>query len=463
MEKTEFTMKRRALSNICTVLGFVGVSLLSNNLLVIALMAILLSFFFDVMFTKNGFSKIFKVLFTILVIVLIALMCYFKYKPEVPVQDPSAGNSAVIEQDTDKNEEEKPTTDDQQVIVSDTTEDNTSKKNNTKKWTYSALPDKMETSFGGSTENSSSSVKNGDAKVEGDAVDNVEGGPQTSNKELEDADKAKQEGKDTETLNKDVIAGADNTPKEEEKPIVKDESTRENPEDNKIKEVTQNVPTPSPSEDDKNTSDDKSKHEISSDELEDIANSVPKEEVKDNSKEESKEENKSEESNSQEEVKQPENSEGKTNQEVEQPSQTDKEEQADNVKPEEDKKEQPEDNTQTKPEEGKDVEQEENSNISEKTPEAEEKEEDVIIPTPVTITPLDGNQAYAGDSVQFKLTGDVGSVIGIDGFKYSMANGYLTVETNPNEATVLTVTIIGTDGVSTATTSVTVNVLNFNS
>ena len=43
---------------------------------------------------------------------------------------------------------------------------------------------------------------------------------------------------------------------------------------------------------------------------------------------------------------------------------------------------------------------------------------------------------------------------------YTQANGYITVNTTPGEATVITPVVIGADGVSTATTSVTVNVLN---
>ena len=77
----------------------------------------------------------------------------------------------------------------------------------------------------------------------------------------------------------------------------------------------------------------------------------------------------------------------------------------------------------------------------------------------VSITALDGNKATAGDSVQFKVTGDVAKVEGLDGLKYSFTNGYITVNTEPDVATVLSVTVIGTDG-STATSVVTVNVLN---
>lgn len=81
--------------------------------------------------------------------------------------------------------------------------------------------------------------------------------------------------------------------------------------------------------------------------------------------------------------------------------------------------------------------------------------------TPVTISSLSGNTAMAGDSVQFKVTGDVKSIDGLDGLNYSpLTNGYLTVYTTPGVATVITPVVNGADGVSTATTSVTISVLN---
>ncbi len=77
---------------------------------------------------------------------------------------------------------------------------------------------------------------------------------------------------------------------------------------------------------------------------------------------------------------------------------------------------------------------------------------------PVSITPVDGNTAYAGDSVQFSVGGDVQRVEGLDGLSYSLNGGYLTVNTNPGEATVISPMVVGIDG-STATASVTINVL----
>lgn len=89
-------------------------------------------------------------------------------------------------------------------------------------------------------------------------------------------------------------------------------------------------------------------------------------------------------------------------------------------------------------------EKNENSNVSNQTE---------VSYKPVSVTALDGSTAVAGDTVQFKLDGDVAMVDG--GVN---ENGYVSVKTNPDEATVITITAIGKDG-STASASVTVNVV----
>ena len=78
--------------------------------------------------------------------------------------------------------------------------------------------------------------------------------------------------------------------------------------------------------------------------------------------------------------------------------------------------------------------------------------------TPVSITSISGARAFAGDSVQFKVEGDVASIEGLDGLDYDFSGGYLTVYTNPSEATVITPIVIGADGIHTAKTSVTISV-----
>lgn len=78
----------------------------------------------------------------------------------------------------------------------------------------------------------------------------------------------------------------------------------------------------------------------------------------------------------------------------------------------------------------------------------------------VKISSLSGTTAYAGDTVQFKITGDVKSVEGLEGLDYSLSNGCLTINTSKDEATVITPKVIGENG-STATATVTVSVLNF--
>ena len=110
--------------------------------------------------------------------------------------------------------------------------------------------------------------------------------------------------------------------------------------------------------------------------------------------------------------------------------------------------EQPDENNQ-----GEQTQPENDNNSSEETIPAE--------PTtsPVTITPIDGNEAVAGSTVQFEISGDVQSVEGLDGLDYSISGEYLNVSTVEGEATVISPVVIGTDG-SSATTSVTVNVIN---
>ena len=78
----------------------------------------------------------------------------------------------------------------------------------------------------------------------------------------------------------------------------------------------------------------------------------------------------------------------------------------------------------------------------------------------VKISSISGNTAYAGDTIQFKVTGDVKSVEGLEGLNYTLKNGCLTINTAKDEATVITPKVIGENG-STAMTSVTITVLNF--
>lgn len=80
--------------------------------------------------------------------------------------------------------------------------------------------------------------------------------------------------------------------------------------------------------------------------------------------------------------------------------------------------------------------------------------------TPVTIESLDGDKAIAGDTVQFKTTGKVKTIEGLEGLNYSYNGEYVTINTAANEGTVITLKVIGEDGASTATASVTVSVLN---
>ncbi len=117
----------------------------------------------------------------------------------------------------------------------------------------------------------------------------------------------------------------------------------------------------------------------------------------------------------------------------------------------------------TKPTDTQDIKQDENikNDSDSKLDNKVEGETTQTTNTPVTISCLSGSNAMAGDSVQFKVTGDVKSIEGLDGLNCSsLTNGYITVYTTPGVATVITPVVIGADGTSTATTSVTISVLN---
>lgn len=216
-------------------------------------------------------------------------------------------------------------------------------------------------------------------------------------------------------------------------------------EGDKFEEVTENKETPIPPQ---IPIEDQVKDDVSEDKLDDMENSTSKEDDKvetdkNDEQQEIPDEDKAEINDSDTILKEPEDS-----------SETEENGTIDSaiVGPE------AEDNT-TDDSNSTDINTEVNTN---NTTSENNTSENVVPETPKapTIEPVDGDKAYAGDSVQFKVDGDVKEVQGLDGLDYTVSNGYLTVETNPNEATVLSPTVIGTDGNSTDTTSVTVNVIN---
>lgn len=131
---------------------------------------------------------------------------------------------------------------------------------------------------------------------------------------------------------------------------------------------------------------------------------------------------------------------------------TDKEEKPEESKPEESKPE------ESKPEEDK-PQEEQNPSKDEEENNEDQIEED-LPKEDVKITSLSGDTAYAGDTVQFRISGDIKSVEGLEGLNYTLKNGCLTINTAKDEATVITPKVIGENG-STAMTSVTITVLNF--
>lgn len=71
----------------------------------------------------------------------------------------------------------------------------------------------------------------------------------------------------------------------------------------------------------------------------------------------------------------------------------------------------------------------------------------------VEVKAIDGYETYVNSSVQFKISGDVDSIDGLDGIDYSFSNGVLTINTG-SEATTLSVDV---NGVNTVSFDVTIN------
>lgn len=453
MAKNDMTMTRRALSNICTGLCTICVYLLFSNLWVTLLSLVGFALIFTVLFTKHGFTKRFKVLLLVLLAIVIALMCFFRFRP-VDNKNVDNGPAIVDVQEDDDDKDVTDPTDDQEVITDD--EDNGSSSGG-KNWDPANVPDKIKPTYsntdGLTKPNGGNDGNNGqgETKVEGPTVTQVTGNSQSSDEELKAAQDAENNGDKMENLNEGVIAGTKEPVKEDEKEPVKDESTREDPAKNHVEEVKPGTTDTPPTTGDQVSLEDQLKEDLTDDELEDLFQSTSKEEDskgEDNSQGGNESQTKPDDEESQQQPVKPDDSDSKEDDADDQ----------DNT--DSDEVEKPENETPTKPEGGENVEENDGNDVTDEVPDQGEKEEETVQPTPVTITPLDGDQAYAGDSVQFKLTGEVKGVTGLDGLQYTISNGYLTVETNPDEATVLTPIIIGADGVSTATTSVTINVIN---
>lgn len=81
--------------------------------------------------------------------------------------------------------------------------------------------------------------------------------------------------------------------------------------------------------------------------------------------------------------------------------------------------------------------------------EPEKKEEVKVEETKkaVEVKAIDGYETYVNSSVQFKISGDVDSIDGLDGIDYTFSNGVLTINTG-SEATVLSVDVNGVNTVS---------------
>ncbi|MBO5478025.1 MAG: hypothetical protein J6A15_09800 [Clostridia bacterium] len=76
--------------------------------------------------------------------------------------------------------------------------------------------------------------------------------------------------------------------------------------------------------------------------------------------------------------------------------------------------------------------------VVEEKPVIENKVEEQVAEQPITVEAVDGYSAYINSQIQFRVKGDNPVVSGLDGIEYSLNNGILTINLG-EEATVLTV------------------------
>ena len=432
------------LANALTAVLVLGMWLATHNVWLTVGSLILLPFAMMKLFNRNVNTS-YKVLVAILTLILFGMFAYFfRYKVEEP-KTISDGPTVVITEDNKNGEDDDtPKVEEQEVIVSNTNGWNRRSSKPTAQ--ESITPTYFNT--GGSSKRGGS-VNTGVSKVTSDKPAEIVVEEDNQEQAQKIADEVK-EGKDAIDLNKGATAVVDNRESEEEKQegntTGQDNKDNENKLDTTNKKVEKLDPQPEPevipAPLPKTEQLKKDMTEMSENELEDLVKNVkPTVDTQPETTQEEKSSDKiSEETTSSKDATKTEDTNATT---------PDKDEST-NVSQE------ASDNKQdTKPAE---------PTTTDDTKTVVTEPEEVVTPaqpeyTPVGIQSLDGPTAMAGDTVQFKVTGDVKSVDGFDGLSYTNSNGYISVETKANESTVLTPVVTGQDG-STATTSVVVNVLN---
>lgn len=418
-----FSTKAVYAASLITSILCMGLWVLTTNVFVLICAMVIVPFCVTRIFHRQvtGRGKVFV---TLILILLVAIcMIWFRNRPQVdntPTDTPGIVDTNPAD-NTDENKDDNPVIEDQSV--------NTGSNAPGRFYGYGKAKPKADEVITPEYSNTGGSSKNGQTvnkgKVTTDGADSVKIEVPSTDPEGDKAlQKDKDDGKDIHKTDSGITWTADNTPddKKDDTSDKKDESPKidvSNQDAVKIESSKEPdvKPTVPETKQDATKTDDKK--------LEDLYNSTSKTESgpteeKGNKKPET------------EEVDKP------------------------NTTVEEKKPQSGADQTTTNSQKGE--QQGAENNDSDKK--AETKPE--VETTPVTIVSLDGGKAYAGDSIQFRITGKVKSIEGLDGYvkgvDYTFTNGCLTINTHPKVATNITVEVVGTNG-TTATSTVAISVI----
>lgn len=427
-----FSTKAVYAASLITSILCMGLWFLTTNVIVLICSMVIVPFCVTRIFHKQvtGRGKVFVTL--ILILLCVACMLWFRNRPQVdntPTDTPGIVDTTPAD-DTNNdgnNNDDNPVIDDQKV--------NTGSNAPGKFYGYGNAKPKADEVLTPDYSNTGGSSKNGQTvnkgKVTTDGADSVKIEIPSTDPE---GDKALQEdkdaGKDIHETDSGITWTADNTPDNKDDEVKKDESTRKDVsnqdavkiESSKESETKPTIPEP---KQDATKTDDKK--------LDDLYNNTSKTES-------SPVEDKGDKKPVADEVK------DTTDSKVDKP----------NTTTEEGKPQSGAEQTTTNTQKGE--QQGAKNNDSDKKTETKPDVET----TPVTIVSLDGGKAYAGDSIQFRITGEVKSIEGLDGYvkgvDYTFINGCLTINTHPKVATSITVEVVGTNG-TTATSTVAISVI----
>lgn len=425
-----FSTKAVYAASLITSILCMGLWFLTTNVIVLICSMVIVPFCVTRIFHRQvtGRGKVFVTL--ILILLCVACMLWFRNKPQVdntPTDTPGISDTTPADNtNNDENNDDNPVIDDQKVNTGSTAPG--------KFYGYGKAKPKADEVLTPDYSNTGGSSKNGqtvnNGKVTTDGADSIKIEVPSSDPEGDKAlQKDKDAGKDIHKTDSGITWTADNTPDDKKDEVRKDESTRKDvSNENAVKiessKESDTKPTiPEPKQDATKTDDKK---------LDDLYNNT-------SNTQSGPVDNKGDKKPVADEAK------DTTSSKVDKPTTT-----------EEKKPQSGAEQTTTNTQKGE--QQGAKNNDSDKKTETKPEVET----TPVTIVSLDGGKAYAGDSVQFRITGEVKSIEGLDGYvkgvDYTFTNGCLTINTHPKVATSITVEVVGTNG-TTATSTVAISVI----